>query len=209
MSDDAECGAIRDVVTLRCNYSPPGERAVRKVLARLDGHMRAFIALSPFAVIGSSSEAGADVTPRGDRPGFVHVLDESTLLVPDWPGNNRLDTLTNIVSNPKVGILFLIPGVNETLRVNGIASVTVDPLLVQRWETAGRHPLSVMRVSVYEAYLHCAKALIRSRLWDGEYAVDRTRLPSYGQMLKDQILTTQTAEQIQAAVEDTYRTKLY
>lgn len=209
MSDRDECGAIRDAVALRCSYSPPGERTVRKVLDRLDSHMRAFIALSPFAVIGSSSDAGGDVTPRGDRPGFVHVLDECTLLVPDWPGNNRLDTLTNILSNPKVGMLFLVPGIDETLRVNGDATVTVDPLLVRRWDTAGRHPLSVIRVSVREAYLHCAKALIRSRLWYGEYAVDRARFPSYGQMLKDQILTTQTAAEIQAAVEDTYRTKLY
>jgi uncharacterized protein len=209
MSDRVESGTIRDAADLRGSYSPPSERAVRKVLDHLDVHMRSFIALSPFAVIGSSSDAGADVTPRGDRPGFVHVLDDRTLLIPDWPGNNRLDTLSNIVSNPQVGMLFLIPGIDETLRVNGLASISIDPLLVQRWETAGRHPQSVMRVSVNEAYLHCAKALIRSRLWHGDHAVERTQLPSYGQMLKDQISTNQTAEEIQAAVDEAYRTKLY
>jgi PPOX class probable FMN-dependent enzyme len=208
--DDVAADAVRGGgEDLRDRYGKPLERAVLKSLGRLDRHMRHFVALSPFVVIGSSTAEGADVTPRGDQPGFVHVLDDTTLLVPDWPGNNRLDTLTNVLSNPQVGMLFLIPGVDETLRVNGAAEITFDPALLGRWEVGGRQPRSVLRVAVREAYLHCGKALIRSRLWRGDYAIERQRLPSYGQMLKDQIDTPQTADEIQASVVDGYKTRLY
>jgi PPOX class probable FMN-dependent enzyme len=208
--EGAPPGAVSgDEAAVRRHYGEPLERAVLKSLARLDSHMKQFVALSPFVVIGSSTAAGADVTPRGDQPGFVHVIDDTTLLVPDWPGNNRLDTLTNVASNPHIAMLFFIPGVDETLRVNGVAAVTFEPALLQRWQVGGKEPRSVMRVSVREAYLHCAKALIRSRLWRGDYAIERHRLPSYGQMLKDQIDTPQTADEIQASVVDGYKTRLY
>ncbi len=202
-------GTIPDAATLRQTYAPPLDRAVRKSLTTIDRHMREFIALSPFVVMGTTSESGADVTPRGDRPGFVHVLDETTLLMPDWPGNNRLDALSNLVANPQVGLLFLIPGVDETLRVNGVAEISVDPGLLKRWDVDGKHPRSVLKISVREAFLHCAKALIRSRLWRGDHAVSRDRLPTYGQMLKDQIAVADTAEQIQASVEESYSKRLY
>ena len=192
-----------------CYPDPPSERARLKVQRELDGHMRNFIALSPFVCLGSSTADGADVTPRGDRPGFVHVLDDETLLIPDWPGNNRLDTLMNIEANPNVGLLFLIPGFTESLRVNGVAEISIDPALIERWTVNGRHPRSVVRVSVREAFLHCGKAILRSKLWDEESKVDRDALPSYGQMLKDQTQVRDTAEQIQASVEDAYKTRLY
>jgi PPOX class probable FMN-dependent enzyme len=159
--DDAQSGGtIRDSASLRRMYAPPVERAVRKSLTTIDRHMREFIALSPFVVLGTSSAAGADVTPRGARPGFVQVLDDTTLLLPDWPGNNRLDALSNLVSNPQVGLLFLIPGVEETLRVNGVAEISVDPDLLARWDVDGKHPRSVLKVLVREAFLHCAKASV-------------------------------------------------
>ena len=192
-----------------CYTEEPSERARLKVQRGLDGHMRKFIALSPFVCLGSSSDAGADVTPRGDQPGFVHVLDDHTLLIPDWPGNNRLDTLMNIEANPQVGLLFLIPGFTESLRVNGVADVSLDPALLERWTVNGRHPRSVLRVSVREAFLHCGKAILRSKLWDESAKVDRSVLPSYGQMLKDQTQVRDTAEQIQASVEDAYKNRLY
>ena len=192
-----------------CYTEPPSERAVKKMQHALDGHMRNFIALSPFVCLGSSSADGADVTPRGDQPGFVHVLDDQTLLIPDWPGNNRLDTLMNIEANPQVGLLFLIPGFTESLRVNGLAEVSLDPALLERWTVNDRHPRSVLRVSVREAFLHCGKAILRSKLWDESAKVDRNVLPSYGQMLKDQTQVRDTAEQIQASVEDAYKTRLY
>ena len=192
-----------------CYSEQPSERARLKVQRTLDGHMRSFIALSPFVCLGSSSDAGADVTPRGDQPGFVHVLDDQTLLIPDWPGNNRLDTLMNIEANPQVGLLFLIPGFTESLRVNGVAEISLDPSLLERWTVNGRHPRSVLRVSVREAFLHCGKAILRSKLWDESAKVDRGVLPSYGQMLKDQTQVRDTAEQIQASVEDAYKNRLY
>lgn len=195
--------------TLRACYDAPVERVRLKTLHQLDKHCRQFIALSPFLCLGSSANEGADVTPRGDKPGFVHVLDDTTLAIPDWRGNNRLDSLANIIANPQVGLLFLIPGIDETLRVNGTAVITVDPALLARWNVDGRQPKSVLLVTVREAYLHCGKALIRSKLWHNDHRVDRTALPSYGQILKDQIHIEDSAETIQASVEDAYKHRLY
>jgi len=196
--------------SLRERYTDqPSERARLKVQPALDGHMRKFIALSPFVCLGSSSDAGADVTPRGDQPGFVQVLDDKTLLIPDWPGNNRLDTLMNIEANPNVGLLFLIPGFVESLRVNGVADISIDPALLERWTVNGKHPRSVLRVAVREAFLHCGKAILRSKLWDESAKVDRSELPSYGQMLKDQTQVRDSVEQIQASVEEAYKNRLY
>lgn len=194
---------------LRRHYGPPIERARLKVLRRLDEHCRRFISLSPFVCVGTSGENGADVSPRGDRPGFVHVLDDVNLAMPDWPGNNRVDSLANIISNPQVGLLFLIPGVDETLRVNGRAEISINADDLARWEVNGRHPRSALRLTVEEAFLHCGKALIRSRLWQNDYKVDRSVLPSYGQMLKDQIDVCDSAEQIEASVSEGYRNRLY
>lgn len=202
--------AIASVAKLReCYPKLPNERAQRKALDKLDIHMRNFIARAPFLCLGTSSEQGADVTPRGDRPGFVHVLDDTTILIPDWPGNNRLDSLTNIVSNPRVGILLFIPGVDETLRINGVAEVTADPGLIRRWDVNGKHPRSVLKVTVQQAFLHCAKALIRSHLWGSEYRIDRKELPPYGQILKDQTGVSETVQEIQSAIDHSYRENLY
>ena len=194
---------------LRDCYPQPLERSLRKSLTTLDTHMRRFISLSPFLCLGTSSAGGGDVTPRGDSPGFVHVLDDRTLLVPDWPGNNRLDSLTNVVANPNVGLLFFIPGVNETLRINGVAEITMEPALLERWTVNGKHPRSALRVTVREAYLHCAKALIRSKLWEDDHRIERSELPSYAQMLKDQNVTTQSVEELQVAIDESYATRLY
>jgi uncharacterized protein len=208
-SEVANHHVIDDEAGLRACYPQPLERARLKQLAGLDHHMRNFIALSPILFLGTSSDAGGDVTPRGDAPGFVHVVDDTTLLIPDWPGNNRLDALTNIVANRQVGILMMIPGMDETLRVNGIAEITTDPDVLARWNVNGKQPRSALRVTVREAYLHCAKALIRSKLWKDDYKVDRGQLPPYGQMLKEQARLPQTGEEVQAMVEESYRDKLY
>lgn len=194
---------------LRACYPAVLERARLKVLTRLDKHCRRFIELSPFVCLGTSSDQGADVSPRGDRPGFVHVLDDTTLAMPDWPGNNRLDSFANIVGNPHIGLLFLIPGVDETLRINGTATITTDPALLDRWLVDNKRPRSVLKVTVAEAFLHCAKALIRSQLWHPGAKVDRSVLPPYGHMMKDQIETAATADEIQQSVEDGYANKLY
>lgn len=173
---------------LRALYAAPSERAVRKQLDRLDAHCRRFIELSPFLVLASADESGrADASPRGGEPGFVKVLDERTLLIPDSKGNNRLDSLANLIRRPGVGLLFLIPGVDETLRVNGEAAISADAALIERCD-AGRHrPKLVLRVAVREAYLHCAKSLMRAKLWDPAARNERVVMPSMNQMLKDQI----------------------
>jgi PPOX class probable FMN-dependent enzyme len=191
---------------LREVYAPAIERARKKTLRQLDAHCRRFIALSPFVCMGTVGSGGADVTPRGDEPGFVHVLDATTLAMPDWPGNNRLDSLENLLEDPRVGLLFLIPGFAETLRVNGRAEISVDEALLGRWE---KRPRSALVIRVEEAFLHCGKAMIRSRLWDPAARVERGALPSYGQMLKDQIEIADTAAEIEASVEEAYRNRLY
>ncbi len=191
---------------LRDVYAPAIERARKKSLRKLDAYCRRFIELSPFVCMGTVGSGGADVTPRGDRPGFVHVLDEVTLAMPDWPGNNRLDSLENLVEDSRVGLLFLIPGFEETLRVNGRGETSFDSELLGRWE---KSPKSAMVIRVEEAFLHCGKAMIRSRLWDPAARVDRSALPSYGQMMKDQIEIADTAVEIEASVAEGYRDRLY
>src|SRR5688572_1801410 len=156
---------------LRKIYKTPEPTAgsIRKELKRLDGHCRSFIARSPFVLIGSSDGKGnADVTPKGDKPGFAAVLDDSTIAIPDRPGNNRLDTLENIVVNPAVGLLFLIPGMNETLRVNGEARITTDATLRERLAVEGKPPQSVVVVTGKSAYMPAAKAFMSSDRWQPE-----------------------------------------
>jgi PPOX class probable FMN-dependent enzyme len=173
---------------LRTLYREPSERAVRKQLDRLDAHCRRFISLSPFLVIASSDAEGrVDASPRGGDPGFVKVADERTVLIPDAPGNNRLDSLQNLIARPGVGMLFLIPGVDETLRINGRATLRTDDALIELCASERRRPPLVIAVEVKEAYLHCAKALMRSKLWDASAQQERSVLPSMGQMLRDQI----------------------
>jgi PPOX class probable FMN-dependent enzyme len=179
---------IRSVEALRCLYREPSERAVRKQLDRLDAHCRRFVSLSPFVVIASADADGrVDASPRGGDPGFVKVFDDRTVLIPDSPGNNRLDSLHNLISRPGVGLLFMIPGVDETLRINGRATLHTDEALIGLCANERRRAPLVIAVEVKEAYLHCAKALMRSKLWNSQAQQDRSVLPSMGQMLKDQI----------------------
>ena len=180
---------IETVEELRSSYGAPSERAVRKALDRLDRHCRRFIELSPFVVLASAGADGrVDCSPRGDPAGFVAVLDDRTILLPDRRGNNRADSLTNVLENPHVGMLFMIPGVDETLRLNGRASLTTDPARLEPLAVNGRVPRSGLVVEVEEVFLQCTKALVRSRLWADETRVDRkAALPSFGQMLADHI----------------------
>ena len=187
---------ITTLETLRSLYVAAGMRSVKKEIPQLDAHCIRFIALSPFVTIASGGTCSGvnaqanqalDASPRGGAPGFVKVLDAGTLLIPDSPGNNRLDTLENIVQNGQVGLLFLVPGVDETLRVNGRAALTTDEATLAFCADAKRVPKLVIRVSVEAAYLHCAKALMRSNLWDATRHIERAALPSMGEMLKDQI----------------------
>lgn len=165
-------------------YDAPSERALLKQIDRLDRHCRDIIAASPFFLLATSGRtSGLDCSPRGDRPGFVEVANEKTLLVPDRRGNNRVDSLRNVVENPAVGLLFLVPGMHETLRVNGRAIVTVDPDLLERFTVNGQRPRSVLVVTVEEVFIQCARALVRAELWNPARHVPRDRLPSMGTIL--------------------------
>jgi PPOX class probable FMN-dependent enzyme len=178
---------IESVEALRRVYNEAKVRSLQKQLDHVDVHCARFIGLSPFVVIASSDGQGAlDASPRGGTPGFVRVADIRTLLIPDSPGNNRLDTLTNIIATGSVGLLFMIPGVDETLRVNGRAQLNDDPSILASFADEKRVPKLVIEITVIDAYLHCAKAFMRSKLWSPTSVVNRTALPTMGEMLSDQ-----------------------
>jgi len=200
---------IDNLDALRGHYGDPSAMAQRKQLERLDEHCRTLIAASPFVVVGTSNAAGEqDVSPRGDPPGFVKVLDDKQLLIPDRPGNRRLDSLSNLLENPGVGLLFMIPGMNETLRVNGRGRIITDPEVLADMIVQGKPPLSALLVEVEAAYIHCGKALIRSRLWSPDAQVDRKSLPSLGKILADQIEGLKVREQ-EERLAKAYRETLY
>ena len=186
---------IQTIEQLRGLYAPAKERAVKKQLSALDAHCQHFIALSPFVVISSIGlDQMLDASPRGGAPGFVKSLDAHTLLIPDSPGNNRLDTLENIIHTGKLGMLFLIPGMDETLRVNGTASLSVAPADLEQCTTEIRSPKLVIKVVVGQAYLHCAKAFMRSKLWDPQSHIERSLMPSMGEMINEQAQMTAPSE---------------
>jgi uncharacterized protein len=200
---------IDDADQLREAYGAPSERSLKKQLSRLDKHCRDFIARSPFVVIASADPAGGcDASPKGDAPGFVRVIDDETLLIPDRLGNNRIDTLGNLVARPGVGLIFLVPGINETLRVNGHASITTDPALLEPLAVNGKVPRSGILVSAEEVYFHCGKALIRSDLWNPEKQIRRSDFPSLGRILADQIGGV-SVEESERYTAESYRTRLY
>jgi PPOX class probable FMN-dependent enzyme len=179
---------ITTLEALRQIYGPASERSLKKEMPSLDSHAIRFIELSPFVVLASSDEDGhMDASPRGGDAGFVKVLDAQTLMVPDSPGNNRLDTLENIVSTGRLGLLFMVPGFDETLRINGQAVLSTDPADLALCVDARRTPKLVIRVTVASVYLHCAKAFMRSQLWDASRHPERSKLPTMGEMLRDQI----------------------
>jgi len=173
---------IRDEAELGALYPPALERSVRKQMDHLDDHCRAFIAASPMVIVGTQSGT-ADNSPRGDVPGFVKVADDHTLLIPDRRGNNRLDSLRNLVKNPAVGLLFLIPGVNESFRVNGEAVISRDPALTEQFVMQGQAPRTVIVVKVKEAYIQCSRALVRSDLWNPAKHAASGSLPSMGTVM--------------------------
>ena len=202
---------LSEVAELRPPYKSPSVLACAKQIDRIDLHCRNFIARSPLVMIGSTHpERGPDVSPRGDAPGFVQVLDEHHLAIPDRPGNNRLDTLENLLENLAIGLFFLIPGIDEALRVNGTARLTRAQPLLDSMAVDGKVPKLAIVVTVTEAFLHCAKALKRARLWANDYRIDRTDLPTLGRMIVEQANPAGlTAEEADARIETDYRTNLY
>ena len=205
---------IADEAALRGLYPATHALAAQKSLTALDPHAREFIRRSPFLTIGTQNRDGrADVSPRGDPAGFVRVLDDRTLAIPDRPGNNRLDTLSNILANLNVGLLFMVPGFDDTLRINGTATLSTDPDLLRSMAVNDRIPTLAIVVTVAEVFLHCAKAFRRSRLWDPDARQDRKEMPSLLQMILDQ--TTGAPQdpvemrKIDEGLEADYRSSMY
>lgn len=200
---------IPDGERLRAHMGPVSVTAERKVIHRLDPHCRRFIGLSPFLVIGTTDGAGGvDVSPRGDPPGFVQVLDDVTLLLPDRPGNNRVDTFGNLLGAPGVGLIFFVPGIEETLRVNGTGRITTEAGLLEGTAVHGRAPRTGLVIAVGEVFFHCAKALKRSALWDPATQMERSGFPTLGRILADQKAAAD-ADEADARIDLAYRERLY
>lgn len=207
-------GPFRDRVTsereLRDLIGEPSELALKKQLSALDAHCRAFIARSPFLLMATANAAGqCDVSPKGDTPGFVLVLDDMHLAIPDRPGNRRLDGMRNLLENPHVGLIFLVPGKEETLRVNGRAWIIHDDDILARAEVAGKRPQLAIGVRVEECFFHCPKAFKRSQLWRPAGWPDPSALASMARMLHDQAKPATPLEELERRLEEGYRNRLY
>ena len=202
---------ITSAEALRKIIPPPSELVVRKALPALDAHARSFIARSPFAVVAScGTAAGCDVSPRGEAPGGFVVLDDHTLAVGDRPGNRRTDSFLNLLENPRIALLFLVPGVDETLRVNGRAKLVVDASLFEKLAVGGKPPLLALVVEIEEVFFQCGKAFRRSRLWEPATWPDPKDQPSLACVLRDQIPEqVPSVEKLDRIIQDAYRNGLY
>ena len=208
-AETREPSTILEAPALRAQFGAVGPLAAGKVLDHLDDYARRFIALAPFLVLASADAAGqAAASPRGDAPGFVAVPDARTLVIPDRRGNNRIDSFRNVIENPGVGVIFFVPGIDETLRVNGTAAVTQDHALLEPLAAQGTVPTIGLIVRVREAFFHCGKALMRAQLWDPARHVARDTFPSLGRILAEQTAASGVAD-AEGQIADSYRTRLY
>ena len=210
MPDDAIAPTRFDASELRAVIGEPIPEIAEKEMPALDRHCRHFISLSPFLCLGTSGDDGRhDVSPRGDPPGFVQVIDDKTLLIPERPGNRRADSMSNILENPSVGIIFFLPGVEETLRVNGRASVERDAERLAAMVVNGKVPKLAIRIDIEQVFFHCAKALKRSKLWHPDTPIARTDFPSYGHIVRDQRRPDEAVGDVEDLIEKNYREELY
>ena len=202
---------IVDEEEVRELIGKPSERAVNKVITMLDDHCKQFISLSPFLMMATSNANGkCDNSPRGDAPGFVHVIDKEMLVIPERPGNKRLDSIMNILSNPQIGLVFLIPGLEETLRINGQAMIIKDEIMLEKMSVNGKRPILGIAVKVEECFIHCAKAFKRSNLWDDETWPSKDSLPRAASILKAHANLQGTSEEkIEEDFKESYRKRLY
>lgn len=200
---------VTDLHMLERLYGAPGAASVKKEVDYLHPHYQAFIKAAPFVALATGGPDGLDVSPRGDPAGFVHVEDEKTLLLPDRRGNNRIDSLRNIIADPRVALLFLIPGVGETLRVNGHADILIDPQLLARFAMDGKEPRSILRVRVEKVFFQCSRAILRSHLWDPARQLDRSALPSTGTILKELSAGEVGGEQYDAELPERLKSTMY
>lgn len=209
MNPDFDAHRISDVAALERLYGEPAGAAVEKEIDHIHPHYRRMIEASPFVVLATRGRHGLDTSPRGDPAGFVVVEDERTLLLPDRRGNNRIDSLRNILGDPHVALLFLIPGVGETLRVNGRAFVSTAPALLERFRMDDRLPRSVIVVGVDRVFFQCSRAIFRAGLWDPARQVDRKSLPSLGTMIQDISASRIEAQSYDENLYERLRASLY
>ena len=210
MDDIKVTDRISDKSTLHEHYGEPVEAAVACELDHLDKHHKEFIRHSPFLCLAA---AGADgqpsVSPKGDAPGFVEIVDDHTLLIPDRIGNNKVETLRHVIDNPKVACIFFVPGIRETLRLWGEAQIVRDSQLLERSKVRERLPEAALLISVTKAYFHCGKSLIRSKLWNPKEHIAPGTFPPFGQVIKDQLGASESVEELQAGMDELYTDKLY
>ncbi len=201
---------VADKATVREIVGEPIPIVRNKEMAKLDKYCRQFIEMSPFLCLGTVGADGhVDMSPRGDPPGFVKILDDRTLLIPDRQGNQRVDSMLNITENPRVGLIFFLPGVEETLRIRGRVSITRDPDLLAPLALNGKTPKLGLLVEIEQVFFQCAKALIRSKLWDPATRIKRSEFPPFGQITRDQRRPDAEVEEIEALIQESYQTKLY
>lgn len=201
---------ITDLDSLEQHFDAPLETAVAVMRDSLDKYQRQFIELSPFACIATADASGQPtISPKGDAPGFIKVIDEHTLLMPDRIGNNKVESFHNLVENPKLALIFMIPGVRETLRISATASITRDQLLLN-FAQVGKNPVKTgLLIKISKTYFHCGKALIRSKLWDENSKIARGVLPTFAEILKEQAKLPGSVEEVEAFMQDVYTKKLY
>lgn len=208
-------GIFREVISseseLREMYGEPSKLVQNKAIAQMDSHVRNFIAQAPFLIIATADEEGkCDASPRGDAPGFVHIIDDNHLVIPERPGNKRMDSISNILSNPQIGLIFMIPTLEETLRINGRACIIRDAELLEKMAVKGRVPTIGIGVQVEECFMHCAKAFMRSGLWKPESWPEAGTTPNVSQILADHVkLPGVTAKEVAEGLEDSYKNRLY
>jgi PPOX class probable FMN-dependent enzyme len=200
---------IEDVDVLREHYGAPVQASIEKEIDYIHPVYRQFIESSPFVVVATSGHGGLDASPRGDKPGVVVVEDEKTLMIPDRPGNNRIDSLRNILENPQVALFFLVPGIGESMRVNGRATISVDPALLARFTVNGKPPRAIIVVRVDTVFFQCSKAVVRADLWNPDKRLDRSALPSTGTILAEVSKGRINAKAYDAALPERVRTMLY
>jgi PPOX class probable FMN-dependent enzyme len=201
---------VADKTTLREIVGEPLAIVQNKEMPRLDKYCRQFIEMSPFLCLGTAAADGhIDMSPRGDPAGFVKIVDDRTILIPDRQGNQRVDSMLNITENPNVGVIFFLPGVEETLRIRGRATITRDRGLLSGMEVNGKAPKLGILVAVDAVFFQCAKALIRSKLWHPETPIERNEFPSFGQIARDQRRPQATVEEVEGQIQDSYRNRLY
>ncbi|HEX5211762.1 MAG TPA: pyridoxamine 5'-phosphate oxidase family protein [Pseudolabrys sp.] len=200
---------IRTEEQLQALYGAKNPNSITKEIDHINGGYRKLIEAAPFVAVATCGPEGLDCSPKGDPAGFVRILDDKTIAIPDRPGNNRLDGFRNVVRDPRVALLFLIPGVGETLRINGRADISIDPELMQSFAINGKLPRCVLIVHIESIYFHCSKAIVRSKLWDEATKIDRKSLPSTGTIVAELSGGKAGGEEYDRAAPERIKAQLY